>query len=83
MPFLWHLIQKNQKLIHDTIHILIIMGISYYFKWNQNFLNFCYFIDFEFQMGNIMIYEYFEATSPSLSHFFFFLFNAFESFKLL
>ena len=47
--------KKNQKLIHDTIYILIIMGISQYFEWNQNLLNFCYFIDFEFQMGNIMI----------------------------
>ena len=34
---------------------LIIMGISQYFEWNQNLLDFCYFIDFEFQMGNIMV----------------------------
>ena len=40
------------------------MGISQYFEWNQNLLNFCYFIDFEFQMGNIMVREYSEATSP-------------------
>ena len=74
----------NQKLIHDTIHILITMRISQYFEWNQNFLNFYYFIDFESQMGNIMIWEYFDATSPPLSHFFLLLFfNGFESFKLL
>ena len=34
-------------------------------------------------MGNTMIWEYFEATSPPLSHLFLFLFNGFESFKLL
>ena len=46
---------QKSKLIHNTIHILISMGISQYFEWNQNFLDFCYFIDFEFQMGKIMI----------------------------
>ena len=66
-------------MIHNMIHILITMRISQYFEWNQNFLNFYYFIDFKFQMGIIMIWEYFEATSPPLSHFvfvfvFFFLF---------
>ena len=46
---------ENQKFIHDTIHISITMRISWYFEWNQNFFNFYYFINFKFQMGNIMI----------------------------
>ena len=36
------MIQKNQKLIHDMIYILIIMGISQYFEWEHNLLDFLF-----------------------------------------
>ena len=49
------MIQKNKKIDSQYDSHFDNMRISQYFEWNQNFLNFYYFIDFKFQMGNIMI----------------------------